>query len=103
MAANMRRKLGESLASVQKYDVPVENVTAGSLDALRAYSQGVRTMSMTSDFKSAASLFERAIGSDPNFAMAYAKLSTCQNNLGDAGLAAESAHKAYELRQRVSQ
>ena len=103
MAADMRRKLGESLASLQKYDVPVENVTTGSLDALRAYSQGVRTMSTTSDFKSAASLFERAIGSDPNFAMAYAKLSTCQNNLGDAGLAAENAHKAYELRQRVSQ
>ena len=75
MAANIRRKLGESLASLQKYDVPVENVTTGSLDALRAYSQGVRTMSTTGDFKTATSHFERAISSDPNFAMAYARLS----------------------------
>jgi Tfp pilus assembly protein PilF len=103
MAANMRQKLGESLASVQKYDVPVENVTTGSLEALQAYSQGVRTTSTTGDCKTAIQQFERAISFDPNFAMAYAKLSSCYNNLGEAVKAAENARKSYELRQRVSQ
>jgi len=101
MAANMRQKLGESLASVQKYDVPVENVTTGSREALQAYSQGVRTRSTTGDCKTAIQQIERAIGFDPNFAMAYAQLSSCHSNLGEP--AAENASKAYELRQRVSQ
>src|SRR5271169_4876559 len=88
MAADMRRKLGESLASLQKYDVPVENVTTGSLEALQAYSQGVRTRSTTGDCRSAIPQFERALSFDPNFAMAYARLSACHNNRNEAGLAA---------------
>ena len=103
MAANMRRKLGESLASLQKYDVPVENVTTGSLEALQAYSQGVRIVSTTGDCKTAIPQFERAISFDPNFAMAYARMSACHNNRNEAGLAAQDASKAYDLRQRVSQ
>src|SRR5271167_3695882 len=103
MAADMRRKLGESLASLQKYDVPVENVTTGSLEALQAYSQGVRTMSTTGDCKTASQQFERAISFDPNFAMAFAQMSACYNNLGESAAAAQNASKAYDLRQRVSQ
>jgi serine/threonine protein kinase len=102
-AAEMRERLGESLASVQKYDVPAENVTTGSLVALQAYSQGLRTMATTMDFKSAIPLFERAIGMDQNFAMAYAALSTNQYNISEAGRAAENARRAYDLRQRVSE
>src|SRR5271166_4600407 len=103
MAADMRRKLGESLASLQKYDVPVENVTTGSLEALQAYSQGVRTRSTTGDCRTAIPQFERALSFDPNFAMAFARMSACHNNRNEAGLAAQDASKAYDLRQRVSQ
>ena len=101
-AALMRQNLGESLATLQKYDVPAEDVTTSSLEALEAYSQGVRRMNTTSDYKSAIPLFERAISLDPNFAMAYAKLSVSQSNNGERGPAANNARTAYGLRQRVS-
>ncbi len=84
-AAKLREKLGESLASVQKYDVPPENVTTGSLEALRAYSQGHRAQTMSGDYKGAVSSFEQATRLDPNFAMAYARLavvSPCGQPLG---------------------
>jgi len=100
-ATRIRKKLGESLASVQKYDVRVENVTTSSLQALQAYSQGYQAWDIRADYKLAMPLFERAVSLDPNFAMAYA-------HMGYAGQldplhAAEDARKAYELRQRVSE
>src|SRR5881296_1087723 len=74
VASEIRSKLGESLASVQKYDAPAENVTTASLEALKAYSLGYQAMVVKSDPPAAVSLFQRAISLDPNFAMAYARL-----------------------------
>ncbi len=102
-AANMRGKLGESLASVQRYDVPAENVTTGSLEALQAYSLGYRAMDVREDFMGAIPLFEQATSLDPNFAMAYGLLSTNYGNRGQSAKAAENGRKAYQLRQRVSE
>ena len=102
-ATKLREKLGESLASVQKYDVAAESVTTPSLEALQAYTLGVRAMSAKGDYPAAVSLFQRAISLDPNFAMAYARLGTCYNNLQQASRAAENQRKAYELRDRVSE
>jgi len=102
-AARMREKLGESLASVQKYDLPAENVTTGSLEALQAYSQGYRAMNVSSDFKGAVPLFERATQLDPNFAMAYGRLATNYRNSAQYAKAAESSRRAFDLRQRVSE
>ena len=100
-AANLRGKLGESLASVQKFDVPIE-ATTPSLEALKAYSMGVTTARSKGD---AASIpfFKRALELDSNFAAAYAGLAVHYNNLGEATLAAENAKKAYALRERVSE
>ncbi|MGD0417908.1 MAG: protein kinase [Terriglobales bacterium] len=103
MAAKMREKLGESLASVQKYDVPAENVTTGSLEALQAYGQGYRAMDVRGDFKGAISLFEQATSLDPKFAMAYGRLANSYNNLGETAKAVENSRKAYDLRQRVNE
>ena len=75
MAAAMRGKLGESLASVQKYDAPAENVTTPSLEALQAYSLGYKAQVVKSDYAAAIPFFQRAISLDPNFAMAYARLA----------------------------
>src|SRR5713101_968039 len=61
VASEIRSKLGESLASVQKYDAPAENVTTASLEALRAYSLGYQAMIVKSDPPAAVSLFQRAI------------------------------------------
>jgi tetratricopeptide (TPR) repeat protein len=96
----MRARLGESLASVQRFDVPVE-ATTPSLEALKAYSMGITT-SRTKGDAEAIPFTKRAIELDPNFAMAYVGLAVHYSNLGQASLAAENAKKAYDLRERVS-
>jgi tetratricopeptide (TPR) repeat protein len=102
-ATELRRKLGESLASVQKFDAPPENVTTPSLEALQAYSLGFNVHVVSLDEARAAELFRRAVTLDPDFAMAYARLATCYLNLGESTLAADSMRKAYGLRDRVSE
>ena len=101
-ATKLRRRLGESLASVEKYDAPPESVTTGSLEALEAYSLGSHSMYTETNGVAAIPRFEQAIRLDPNFAMAYGRLAVCYSSMGDTARAAESARKAYELRDRVS-
>jgi serine/threonine protein kinase/Flp pilus assembly protein TadD len=103
VATKLRQKLGESLASVQKYDAPPENVTTPSLEALQAYSLGYKAQMVKDDYAAAIPLFQRAISLDPNFAMAYARLGSSYGNLGETARSAENARQAYELRQRVSE
>ena len=100
--ATMRNKLGESLASVQKYDIPMEPATTPSLEALQAYSAALRTSRSHGD-NEALPLLKRAVALDPNFAMAHAVLGTVYSNLDDAALAAEQASTAYALRDRVTE
>ena len=99
--ASLRATLGESLASVQKFDVPIE-ATTPSLEALKTFSMGVRTQSEKGDAV-AVPFLRRAIELDPNFAMAYARLAVSYGNLGQPGLAAENLKKAYALRDHVSE
>ena len=101
VASSIRTKLGESLASVQKFDVPIE-ATTPSLEALKTFSMGVTNQSEKGDAE-AIPFFKRAIEIDPNFAMAYARLAVSYGNLGQPGLAAENLKKAYALRDRVSE
>jgi DNA-binding winged helix-turn-helix (wHTH) protein len=101
-ASEMRNKLGESLSTVQKFDTPLEQATTPSLEALKAYSLGRRAM-QGSEFAAAVPFFQRAIGLDPNFAMAHARLGTCYLLLGEPTLASENTRKAYELRESVSE
>jgi serine/threonine protein kinase/tetratricopeptide (TPR) repeat protein len=101
-ATKMRERLGESLASVQKYDAPPESVTTGSLEALQAYTLAF-DRTTKDDLQGAVELFQRAVSLDPNFAMAYARLGTTYANLGQIALSAESTRKAYDLRDRVSE
>lgn len=102
-ATKLRSRLGESLASVEKYDAPPENVTTSSLEALQAYSLGYREMVVTNNYSAAVPFFQRAINLDPNFAMAYARMATSYFNLGETERAAESLGKAYALRATVSE
>jgi eukaryotic-like serine/threonine-protein kinase len=102
-ASGIRGKLGESLASVQKYDAPADNVTTPSLEALKAYGLGYKAMVLKNQYDLAIPLFQRAISLDPNFAMAYARMGTSYSVLNDNVRAAEAIGKAYELRNRVSE
>jgi serine/threonine protein kinase/tetratricopeptide (TPR) repeat protein len=97
-ASNLRAKLGESLPSVQKFDVPIE-ATTSSLEALKNYSMGITVGREKGDAPSIPFL-KRAIELDPNFPMAYAGLSVSYGNLGQPSLALEYATKAYGLRDR---
>jgi serine/threonine protein kinase/Flp pilus assembly protein TadD len=100
-AVNLRTKLGESLSSVQKYDTPLSEATTPSLDALKAYSMGLR-MNAEKGYTPALPFLKRATELDPNFAAAYATLSAAYYTLNQAGRAAEYARQAYQLRDKVS-
>jgi DNA-binding winged helix-turn-helix (wHTH) protein/tetratricopeptide (TPR) repeat protein len=102
IAGETRRKLGESPASVQKYDVPPEKVTTPSLEALRAFSLG-RRAELLNQKDETASLYQHAINLDPNFAEAYVGLGVIDLNEDELSQAAENIRKAYQLRDRVSQ
>src|SRR4029077_7727801 len=100
-ASSLRGKLGESLATIQKFDVPVE-ATTPSLEALKAFSMGITTFRAKGNAE-AIPFYKRAIELDPNFAVAYASLGLVYGNLGQANLSAQNIKKAYELRDRVSE
>ena len=95
-ASEMRRRLGESLSTVQKYNIPLEQATTPSLEALQAYTFGQNT----DDDAAALAFYQRAIQLDPNFAMAYWALA---NNTADTALVAGNARKAFELRAGLSE
>jgi tetratricopeptide (TPR) repeat protein len=101
-AEQLRRGLGESLASIGKYDAPVTEATTASLEALKSYSVGMATRRRQGD---AASLpfFRKAVEQDPEFALAHARLSTVLNNLGEGEQARQYIAKAYALKDRVSE
>jgi eukaryotic-like serine/threonine-protein kinase len=101
-ASEIRNKLGESLSTVQKFDTPLEQATTPSLEALKAYSMGMKTWEEKGDSE-AIPLFKYAIELDPNFALAYTTLAGAYSNLGQASLASVNTSKAFELRDRVSE
>jgi DNA-binding winged helix-turn-helix (wHTH) protein/tetratricopeptide (TPR) repeat protein len=103
VASGIRKQLGESLSSVQKYDAPAESVTTPSLEALKSYSLGYQAMVLKSDYDAAISLFQQALSLDPNFAMAYARMGTSYFNLNETGRATESLRQAYERREHLSE
>jgi eukaryotic-like serine/threonine-protein kinase len=98
----MRKKLGESLATIQKYDAPIEQATTPSLEALKAYSQGMKTLRATG-VVTALPFFQRAVELDPKFAMAHVRLGTVYAYLRQSEASAENTRKAYELRAKVSE
>jgi serine/threonine protein kinase/Tfp pilus assembly protein PilF len=101
-ASKLRTELGESLATVKKFDVPLEQATTSSMDALNAYGMALSTWDKKGD-RASLPFFQKALDLDPNFAMAYGGIATIYHNLGDTDLARENTTKAYELRDRVTE
>jgi eukaryotic-like serine/threonine-protein kinase len=98
----LRTRLGESLPSIQKYDVPLEQATTNSLEALKAYSLAFSAGDKQGD-EASIPLFQKAVQLDPDFAMAYGELAAVYQNRGEAELARQNAAKAYELRGRTTE
>jgi eukaryotic-like serine/threonine-protein kinase len=101
-ASNLRKKLGESLSSIKKYDVAIEQATTSSLDALKAYAMGNEERAK-GHFRESLAFYQRAVQLDPNFAMAYARIAVYYGNMAQFEGAKEYVQKAYDLRERVSE
>jgi eukaryotic-like serine/threonine-protein kinase len=101
-ASELRLKLGESRASLERYDAPLDQATTSSLEALQAYSQARQAL-WKSDPSTALSLLERAVELDPNFAMASMGLGIQYDAFGDNNLGTKNLQRAYALRDRTSE
>jgi eukaryotic-like serine/threonine-protein kinase len=101
-ASSLRGKLGESLASIQKLDAPIEEATTSSLEALKAFSLGEAERDKGSEYTSIP-FYKRAIDLDPNFAVAYARLGQAYANTGQTGPAIENTKQAFARRERASE
>jgi serine/threonine protein kinase/Tfp pilus assembly protein PilF len=102
MSTRLRSRVGESLKSVQAFDVPVALATTPSLEALRAYTLGVAERRRGAEVE-AIPFLERALELDPDFAAAATTLSTVYGNLGEASKSVDYARLAYAQREKVSQ
>jgi tetratricopeptide (TPR) repeat protein/tRNA A-37 threonylcarbamoyl transferase component Bud32 len=98
----VREALGESRTSLARHNVPIEEATTPSLDALKAYTEGVAKRAAGSEIDSIP-FFERAISLDPRFALAYTTLSSLYGGLGETGRSQQLARQAYENREHVSE
>ncbi len=101
-ATKLREELGESLASVQKFDTPLEQATTSSLEALKAFSLGVKARNEKGPL-AALPFFQHAIELDPSFAFAYVALGVQSKYVGHTGRAREYITKAFALREHTSE
>jgi serine/threonine protein kinase/tetratricopeptide (TPR) repeat protein len=102
VATKLRKELGESLASIQKFDAPIEQATTSSLEAFNAYSIGL-DHHLKGSYFDAIPFYKRAIELDNSFAIAYARLASVYANTGQRDFATDAAEKAFALRDRVSE
>ena len=100
--SNLRGKLGESLASVKKFDKPLEEATTSSLEALKSYTEATAARTKGDEY-GAVALFKHAIELDPNFASAYAYLGTTYSNMGQRDLNEQYQKRAFDLKDRASE
>jgi serine/threonine protein kinase/tetratricopeptide (TPR) repeat protein len=101
-SARIRERLGESIGSIQRFNVPAHNATTPSLEALKAYSMGVDTRLKTGDVQ-AIPLFEHALELDPNFALAAARLGAIYTNLRDLERAQTYMKQAFARSESLSE
>jgi eukaryotic-like serine/threonine-protein kinase len=101
IASKFRKRVGESLTTVEKHDIPLAEATTPSLEALKTYSAALKVLYSTGS-AAALPVFQRAIGIDPKFAMAHAELGRMYGDLGESVLSADSTTKAYQLQDRAS-
>ena len=101
-ASKVRERLGETLASVRRFDAPIQDATTSSLEALKSFTQGDQARAVGREFPSIA-FYERAIELDPDFALAYARLSVIYSNIGDNGNSTKYAREAFNRKDKVSE
>jgi tetratricopeptide (TPR) repeat protein len=103
LGASIRRKLGESMGSIERFNSPLERATTPSLNALKAYTLGIELHDKKADVSASIPFFQRAVEIDPYFAIAYRALATANKSLRNNDLAREYMIKAYDLRERAGE
>jgi eukaryotic-like serine/threonine-protein kinase len=98
----VRRKLGESLSSIQKFDTPIEQATTTSLAALKAYISGDEKRAQGQEAESIP-YYKMAVELDPNFAIAYSRLGAVNRDMGEFALADQYQKAAFERRAHISE
>jgi eukaryotic-like serine/threonine-protein kinase len=98
----IRKKLGESVSSIEKFDTPIEQATTGSLAALKAYTSGDEKRAQNQETE-AITFYKMAIELDPNFAIPYARLGAIYGDLGERVLADQYMKQAFERREHISE
>jgi eukaryotic-like serine/threonine-protein kinase len=101
-ATKLREKLGESLASLQKFDQPLDQATTSSLEALKDFTLADELHNKLEDIQSVP-LYQQAIALDPNFALAHLRLGVVAGNTGQPSLSTKEVARAFELRDRTSE
>jgi serine/threonine protein kinase/tetratricopeptide (TPR) repeat protein len=101
-ASQLRGELGESLATVQKLDVPLSEATTSSLEALKAFTLARKIVNEKGP-AAALPYHQRAIELDPNFAMGYEIVGNDYSSLGELGRASDYYTKAFQLREHASE
>ena len=101
-ATGLREDLGESLSSIEKYDMPVEYATTSSLEALEFFTLGYEQQNLGKTLESIP-FYEKALEFDPNFASVYSGLAVIYANTNQWNLASEMIIRAYDLRESVSE
>lgn len=102
LTASVRTALGEPRTTLAIHNVPIEDATTPSLEALKAYTEAAARRAAGHEMDGIRWL-ERAIAADPDFALAYTTLSSAYGGLGETGRSEEYARLAYEKRERVSE
>jgi eukaryotic-like serine/threonine-protein kinase len=101
MASKFRARAGESLAAIQRNNVPLQEATTASLEALKAYTDALRGIGSGYDVRTLP-LLKRATEIDPEFASAWAELALAYSDVGEQELARESTANAYKWREHTS-
>src|SRR5439155_27300126 len=101
-AGRIREKLGESIGSLERFAVPIEQASTSSLDAFKAFHLG-RQKHFNGRYFEAIPFYRRAVELDPGFAIAYAALAITYATAQEYDLAARFAQQAFERRERVSE
>lgn len=102
VSSDIRNRLGESLSTVRQFNKPLEQATTPSLEALMAFSSGIKVINSRGSY-AAIPFFQHAIELDPQFALAYAYLGIMENDILEPTKAGEYERRAYELRNRTSE
>ena len=101
IASRLRARIGESISTIKSHDIPLAEATTPSLEALKAYSVGWQ-VSFSTGSAASVPFLQRAIGTDPNFASAYAALGRMYGDIGESALSAQNTSRAYQLRNRTT-